>query len=296
MMGCIIGRTLDLNPKQFKGRYVFAGSPDFAVPTLSALLDNHETQCVGVFTQPEKPTGRGKKLSPTAVQAYVQSRSTSVPLFHPTTPEAFADAIHQLNPNVIIVVAYGMIIPKHIVDAYCCINVHPSLLPKYRGATPIQAALLNQDTVSGVSLIRMNEYMDAGDVLLTQSMPIPVASTAGDLHAIYAGVGAELCLRYLYDHTSITPMAQDNALATYCKKIQSADACLLPEYDVAEKLARIQAFSPKPGAYILQNNKRIKIFRAQILDGCLEPLEIQVEGKPRMAYSNYLAGNPPLVI
>jgi methionyl-tRNA formyltransferase len=272
---------LDLNPKQFKGRYVFAGSPDFAVPTLSALLDNHETQCVGVFTQPEKPTGRGKRVSPTAVQAYVQSRSASVPLFHPTTPEAFADAIHQLKPDVIIVVAYGMIIPKRIVDAYCCINVHPSLLPKYRGATPIQAALLNQDTVSGVSLIRMNEYMDAGDTLLTQSMPIPVASTAGDLHAIYAGVGAELCLRYLYNLTSITPTAQDDTLATY---------------DAAEKLARIQAFSPKPGAYILQNNKRIKILRAQVLDGCLEPLEIQVEGKPRMTYSNYLAGNPPIVI
>jgi methionyl-tRNA formyltransferase len=127
-------------------------------------------------------------------------------------------------------------------------------------------------------------------------MPISVASTAGDLHAIYAGVGAELCLRYLYNHNSITPTAQDDTLATYCKKIQSADACLLPEYDAAEKLARIQAFSPKPGAYILQNNKRIKILRAQVLDGCLEPLEIQVEGKPRMAYSNYLAGNPPIVI
>tara|TARA_Y100000389_G_scaffold202818_1_gene249325 strand:- start:440 stop:1303 length:864 start_codon:yes stop_codon:yes gene_type:complete len=287
---------LDFNRKHFKARFVFAGSPDFAVPTLSALFDAHENQCLGVFTQPEKPTGRGQTMRATAVHTYVKDRGTRVPLFHPQTPNEFELAIQELRPDIIIVVAYGMLIPKVIVDQYCCINVHPSLLPKYRGATPIQAALLNQDSVSGVSLIHMNERMDAGDVLLTESRPIRVASTAGELHAEYAHLGAHLCLCYLYNRESIVPIPQNNGIATYCKKIQSIDACLKPEHTIKEKLARIQAFSPKPGAYIIQNDKRIKILRAQLMNNALEPLEIQVEGKQKMAYAHYLAGNPPVVI
>lgn len=249
------------------------------------------------MTRPDAPSGRGRRLTPSAVKEL--AIQLDIPVATPTTRKELVSIVTTTNPDLIIVVAYGMIFPKSIVDRYFCMNIHGSLLPKYRGASPIQTALLNGDDQTGISLIRMGEKMDAGDILLKQVVDIAFTDTFQDLHDRLCSVSCELSEQFITQFIArsfhLTP--QDDTLATYCHKLVADDFQLNPDTMSAEELyRRIRTFSPTPGAYIISNNKRVKIISAQLTDGILTPVIVRPEGKSDMRYQDYLTGNPPLPI
>ncbi|MEG2295496.1 MAG: methionyl-tRNA formyltransferase, partial [Oscillospiraceae bacterium] len=197
-------------------RIVFMGTPDFAVPTLQALLTNNYS-IVGVFTQPDKPKGRGYKLTPSPVKQMAISHD--LPVFQPAKMrdgEALA-LLQELKPDLIVVVAYGKILPMDILDLpkYGCINVHGSLLPKYRGAAPIQWSVINGDKLAGVTTMYMAEGMDTGDILLKKSTPILPNETSGMLYERLATIGAALLIDTLKQRSTIIPEKQDDTLSSH---------------------------------------------------------------------------------
>lgn len=272
---------------------LFLGSPSFALPTLTRLFNSYPQSLVGVISQPDAPKGRGKKLVPTPITQFAQHHS--IPYWTPTSSSDIESIFSSIKPDLAVVVSYGKIIPKSITDSVTCINVHPSLLPKYRGASPIQAALLNRDAESGVCLMQLNEDMDAGDIIYKHVDPILESDTAGTLHDRYAQIGAKLCLDYIRqrnENKSISQTPQDHDQATYCSKISTEDVWLDPNLSSEDKLARIRAYSPKPGAYTRVNSKRIKILQATCVNNQLIPQIVKPEGKGEMTYDQYLLGHP----
>lgn len=199
---------------------IFMGTPDFAVPCLKALIDSGEN-VTAVFTQPDKPKGRGYKLAPPPVKDL--ALTYNIPVYQPLSLKKGEDAeaslkiIKELSPDLIVVVAYGKILPKAVLDApkYYCINVHASLLPKYRGAGPIQWSVLNGEKVTGVTTMLMAEGVDTGDMLLSSSLEIGENETASELHDRLSVLGAELLLETVKGVKlgSITPIPQDDSLS-----------------------------------------------------------------------------------
>ncbi len=274
-------------------KIVFMGSPDFACFSLNALIEQYPNTKITVISQPDKAQGRGKKIKATDVKLLACEKNLEV--HTPESKDELATLVTSIHPDLILVVAYGMIIPSTITDQYLCINIHGSLLPKYRGASPVQAALLNGDSETGITLIKLNERMDAGPILATASTTIPETSSFESLYNDLGKLGARTLIEFLDKHWPLSTdieIPQTEADASYCKKILKSDTELLQTDSAETKYNKIRAFSPKPGAYMIHNNKRLKILEATLRDGECIPKIVQPEGKNAMNFHDYCCGHP----
>lgn len=248
-------------------RVIFAGTPDFAIPTLERLIGSgHDV--VAVITQPDKKAGRGRKKKSGPVK--IAAEKNDIPVLQPSRlkePGA-AEKIRKYDPDVIVVAAYGKIIPPSILDIpkYGCINVHASLLPKYRGAAPIQRAIMNRDTQTGVTIMKMDETLDTGDILKKEPVDILEDDDALSVHNMLSVVGAELLIDTLNEiekSGEVKGIPQDNSEATYAAKIEKEDRYIDWTESFETVLCKIRAMSPYPGAISVLGDKEIKIMRAQ---------------------------------
>jgi len=246
-------------------RIVFMGSPEFALLTLRALAERYLV--VGVVTQPDRPAGRGRALKAPPVKTLAQE--LGIPVIQPRRlkePEAMAQ-LRAWEPDLIVVAAFGQILKPEVLELPLrgCINVHASLLPRWRGAAPINAAILHGDAETGVTIMQMDPGLDTGPILAQRAIPIAPDETAGSLSSRLAQLGAELLLDTLppYLKGEITPQPQDDSQATYAPMLSRADG-ELDFNQPAEALARrVRAFHPWPGTYTLWQGKRLKILRAR---------------------------------
>lgn len=290
-------------------RLAFMGTPDFAVPALQALHDaGHEI--IAVYSQPPRRAGRGKQLSPSPVQKLAENLGLPVRTPVSLKDEAEQAAFAALDLDVAIVAAYGLILPQAILDApkNGCLNIHGSLLPRWRGAAPVQRAILAGDTDTGITIMQMEAGLDTGPMLLKAATAID-GKTAGELTDELARTGAALMVRYLASPTKYAAETQDDALATYAKKIEKQDA-RLDFSQVADQVERqIRAYNPQPGAFFEYQSNRYRILEAQVsettgqagtilddqlLIGCgtgsIQPEVIQKAGKPAMDLKSFLNG------
>lgn len=260
-------------------RIVFMGTPAFAVSSLEALLQStHEV--VGVVTQPDRPKGRGQSLEASPVKQL--AHSNRLPILQPQKmkqPE-FLDSLSAWNADVIVVTAFGKILPKVILDLppFGCVNVHASLLPKYRGAAPIQWAIMNGDPETGVTTMLMDEGMDTGPILLQASLPIDPDETAGELSLRLAYLGGEQLeptLKKLEAGTMI-PQPQDGTQATLAPMLKKEDGLMRWTLTAEEIVNRIRGLSPWPGCFTFLGQERLAIWKAKVCD----PLEIQGSVEP----------------
>lgn len=250
---------LPMNP-----RIVFMGSPDFAVPTLRRLAQRYPV--VGVITQPDRPAGRGQTFTPPAVKLLAQE--LGLPFIQPTRlrqPEAL-EQINQWAPDLIVVAAFGQILRPQVLDLppHGCVNVHASLLPRWRGAAPINAAILHGDSQTGVTIMRMDPGVDTGPILSQHAEPILPDDTATDLSVRLASLGSDLLLETLpgYLHGEIQPQPQDETLATYAPMLKKEDGALDFTQTAVELERRVRALQPWPGAYMEWAGGLLKIQRA----------------------------------
>ncbi len=291
-------------------KIVFMGTPDFAVPSLEALCEKHEVVCV--YCQAPKEAGRGQKIIKSPVQVFAESRGIEV-----RTPKSLRNTEEQekfvaLGADISVVAAYGLILPKAVIESFPkgCLNVHGSLLPRWRGAAPIQRSIEAGDDKTGITIMQVVEALDAGAMYKKGEIVIDQNTTGGSLHDDMAKLGAKLIIEVLEELDNITPQSQDESLVTYASKLDKAEAKLdfsLP----AEVLERkIRAFNPYPGCYFEYEGERFKVLRAnvwaksgmagQILEGeglkiacgkdALDILEIQRQGKKAMAIADLLRG------
>jgi len=245
-------------------KILFAGTPEFALPSLAALHKHHTV--VAVATQEDKKTGRGKKLTPTPVKKYALHEGMLVI----TDPINSAyEKLVSLKPECIITVAYGCMIHEKILTLpqFGVINVHPSLLPRYRGPAPLQAPILYGDNETGVTIMKTIKQMDAGPILMQENFPLVGNETTGDLHNALKEISAKLILHTLDHITEIESQPQNELYATYTKKMTTADARLVVRESAVINERKIRGFNPWPGAYIECRHpkiKRLKIFKARI--------------------------------
>lgn len=248
-------------------RILFMGTPEFSVPCFRALLDHHYP-VVGVVTQPDKPKGRGHRLTPPPVKE--AAVAAGVPIYQPETLKngAFSEQLAELDPELIVVVAYGKILPRDILDfpRYGCINVHASLLPKYRGAGPIQWAVIHGEKETGVTTMYMEEGLDTGDMLLRAVTPISETETAGELHDRLSKMGAEVLLQTLEELKTGTLKRekQEEALSSYAPMMKK-ETGKIDWTDSAEKIhCLVRGTNPWPVAYTLYNEVVWKIYKTEI--------------------------------
>lgn len=249
-------------------KIIFAGTPEFAVPTLQALL-NSPHQIIAVYTQPDRPSGRGKKLNASPVKALAQTYH--VPIHQPLNFRAAEDqaTLKHLNADLMIVVAYGIILPQEILTAprYGCINIHASLLPRWRGAAPIQRAILAGDNETGITIMQMDAGLDTGPMLAQQPCPILPSDTSEDLQQRLMTIANPLLLQVLQQlgNSRLKPQPQNNAQATYAKKIEKNET-QIDWHQSAEEIDRlIRAFNPRPIAYTFLADQIIKIWQAEVI-------------------------------
>lgn len=245
-------------------RIVFMGTPEFAVPALAALY-NSEHEIVAVYTQPPRPAGRGQKDTPSPVQQF--SDEHNLPVYTPLslkTTEAQAEfAAHKAD--IAVVVAYGLLLPKPVLEAYKfgCINVHPSLLPRWRGAAPIQRTIMAGDEITGICIMKMDEGLDTGDILMKKEGIFTAGLDAGELHNMLAKEAAPLLLETINNIENLEAEKQPSEGVTYAKKI-TKEECKIDWNSSAEHIYnRIRGLSPAPAAYFTYNNEKIKIFSAR---------------------------------
>lgn len=269
-------------------RIVFFGSPASALPSLRKLLESgHSVECV--VTQPDRPAGRGRKVAMSAVKAFAVERG--IPVLEPEKirkDEEAAERLRELRAEVQIVVAYGQIIPESIIDfpPHRTLNVHFSLLPRYRGASPVQWAVLNGDSKTGVTIIRLNAKMDEGDILAARETDILAGETARDLETRLAEMGADLLLQTLAAVDRIVPVPQDHSRATLAPKIRKEDGLIDWSADAAAIDRKVRAFTPWPSAFSFLNGRRIRILRGRIRNDPAEsglPGTILESGKSGLA-------------
>ncbi len=249
-------------------RIVFGGTPAFAAGHLEALIREGFKIC-GVYTQPDRPSGRGRRLTASPVKALALEHG--LPVYQPENfrDQQDIDTLADLRPDIFVVVAYGIILPQAVLDipVHGCINVHGSLLPRLRGAAPVQRALLNGDPETGVTIMQMNRGLDTGDILLTRTVPIGSDDTSEDLfqHLLPAGCAALLETLDLIAAGAAVPVPQDSALATYAEKITREES-LLNFAEPAELLHRkIRGYIPWPVASFTVDGSLVKIRRARVL-------------------------------
>ena len=246
-------------------KIVFFGSPEAALPSLRKILEaGHRVELV--ITQQDKPAGRGRRLRPSAVKSFAMARQipTHEPLRIRNDAEALAK-IERIDPDINVVVAYGQIIPSSIIylPKYKSINVHFSLLPKYRGASPVQWALLQGETKTGVTIFELNERMDEGDILSQEEIVIRPQETAGELESRLAQKGADLLIKTLEEIDKIHPSAQDHSQATYAPLLKKKDGEIDWKKHALYIERQVQAFNPWPSAFTFWGDKRIKILRGK---------------------------------
>ncbi|BBO72831.1 methionyl-tRNA formyltransferase [Desulfosarcina widdelii] len=250
-------------------KIVYMGTPDFAVPPLRALQENG-FQMLAVVTQPDRPKGRGRKLAPPPVKE--TATAFGIPVIQPETVRSddFHQCMRQLAPDLFVVVAFGQILPPSLLEipALGAVNVHASLLPRHRGAAPIQWAIIEGDEETGVTTMMMDKGMDTGEILLMEKTPIAAEETADELHDRLSEMGAPLLLETLkhLQAGDLNPIVQDPAKATYAPMLKKTDG----EIDwsqPAERIARrIRGMTPWPGAYTFSDGMRLKIFKARVLE------------------------------
>ncbi len=269
---------------------IFAGTPDFSVAPLQALIAS-EHRVVGVFTQPDRPAGRGRKLTPSPVKACALAHN--IPVFQPEKLKAEEDQrlVSQLDADLMVVVAYGIILPQAVLDMprLGCINIHASLLPRWRGAAPIQRSILQGDTETGITIMQMDAGLDTGDMLLKLSCRIEETDTGSTLHDRLAGLGAEALMQALPGIASgqLNAEKQDDSLATYAHKLSKAEA-LIDWTQPAERIRRqVQAFNAWPVAQSpidlrgQGKSEMLRIWQAEVLPsaGNLSPGEVLQSGR-----------------
>ena len=293
-------------------RVLFIGTGEIGVPVLRSVLASSEHELVGVVTQPDKPVGREQRIEAPPIKAALAT--VNLPILQPKRIKA-EDAISEIRalaPDVIVVMAYGQILPRAVLEIprIACLNLHASLLPRHRGAAPIQAAIVAGDRETGISVMYMDEGLDTGDVLLQTRIEIMPDETGGSLHDRLAEIAPEAlgeALVALRDGTA-PRIPQDSALATYAAKLEREDGRLKWSEPAALLERKIRAFNPWPGAFAVLRDeagreRKLKIFRAHVEstgvgsalsfpagDGVLALDEVQLEGKRRMSAEEFLRG------
>lgn len=295
-------------------KIIYMGTPDFAVPALKALANSEHTVCA-VFTQPDKPRGRKMIMTPPDVKVCAQE--LDIPVYQPQSmkSEEALEIINNYDPDVIVVAAYGQIIPKTVLDApkYGCVNIHGSLLPKYRGASPIQQSVLNGDKITGVTTMLMDVGIDTGDILLTKETEIGENETSGELFDRLADLGGELILETLkaLEEGTVTPVKQDESLSSHTSKIDKS-LCPIDFTKSADEVHnKVRGLNPWPVATTKICGKNVKVYSTKLCEksgkcghvistkplivacgeGSVEICEIQPEGKKRMSTEAFLAGH-----
>jgi len=295
-------------------RLVFMGTPDFAVPVLRKL--SAAAEVLLVVTQPDRKAGRGRKTTPPPVK--VEAMKLGLDLLQPekTGTRVFRDHISRLGPDLIVTAAYGKILKKRVLDIpeKGSINVHASLLPKYRGAAPVNWALIRGEKETGVSIMQMDEGLDTGPVLIQESIPVGPDETAGEVHDALSNLGARLLLETIDKIDELVPTPQDDAVSSYAPKLSREDCRIDWNLTAAEVHNRVRGLSPKPGAFTFMNNCRLQILRSTPVsmcggyspgdvicsekgnmtvacrDGGIELIEIKPAGKRSMKCEQFLAG------
>jgi methionyl-tRNA formyltransferase len=300
-------------------KIVFFGTPSFSLPTLEALVRSGD-EVVAVVTQPDRERGRGRKVLPPPVKEVALRHG--IEIFQPETMKdfAFQAALRNLEPDLFVVVAYGRILPKSVlaIPARGAVNVHASLLPRYRGASPIAWAILRGERETGVTTMLMDEGMDTGPILLQRKIPIEERETAETLHDKLASLGAELLIETLekMKRGAITPLAQDTSQATYAPPLAKEDGEIDWTKEAREIDRKVRAFSPWPGAFTRWKGQLIKVCRGSVGKRSQQAMpgtvvwvgsdfievatskdayrieEVQMEGKRRMSVREFLCGHP----
>jgi methionyl-tRNA formyltransferase len=299
-------------------RLIFMGTPEFALPTLKALI-HHRHDILAVVTQPDRPKGRGRKMMAPPVKQMAVEHKIEVLQPEKASDDFFCEQIRKKAPDLIIVIAFGQILKKNLLDIpeWGAINIHASLLPKYRGAAPIQWAILNNESQTGLTIMLIDEGLDTGPILFQAELPILKDETASHLHDRLALLAGEVIIRALADMSGnpIKEMPQDGPLATYAPKIERKDSLIDWRQSAIKISALIRALDPRPGAYTLLHSKEIKLFSSMVVDegrldvvpgrvirnregrlhletgkGIIEILEIQYPGKKRLSAADFLRG------
>ncbi len=292
-------------------KIVFMGTPDFAVPALRRLITEHQVVCV--YTREPKPAGRGNKLNKTPVHLLAEENGIEVrtpkTLRNPEEQQKFA----ALNADVAIIAAYGLILPKPVLEAYPlgCINIHASLLPRWRGAAPIQRAIEAGDKIGGVTIMQMAEGLDTGDMILKGEVPISDTMTGGELHDSLSFLGADLISAVLADIKKYSLQKQDDAASCYAKKLDKDECKIDFNMPIRTLYNKVRAFSPFPAIFFEYQGERFKILQSEISsqqgvagkiiagqkeliiatrDGALKVTKIQRQGKRPMDTAELLRG------
>ena len=301
-------------------RVIFAGTPDFAASALAAVIEaGHEI--LVVLTQPDRPKGRGMKLTPSPVKTLALQHE--LPVWQPENLKdvAIQQQLRDLQADVMVVAAYGLLLPAVVLDIpqYGCLNIHASLLPRWRGAAPIQRAIEAGDAESGVCIMQMDVGLDTGDVLLSRSTPITEVTTAAQLHDDLAVIGAQAIVEALAKLPELTAIPQPEAGVTYAQKLSKADAEIDWALGAKQIHAKIRALNPVPGAWSSLNEQVIKIWASKVLEqssdaaigsivaadkqgiavqtgaGVILITELQASGSKRMAAAAFVAGHADLM-
>lgn len=299
-------------------KILFMGTPDFALPSLRALYEAGE-EIIGVVTQPDKPKGRGYTLTPSPIKVYALEKG--LPVYQPTTLKGddFAALLASLDPEMIVVVAFGKILPKNVLDypKYGCINVHGSLLPKYRGAAPMQRAIMEGEAVTGITTMYMDVGLDTGDMLLLRELPIGENDNFEDVHDGLAALGARTLLETVegLKNGTLDRIKQDDSLSTYAAKIEKEDCLIDFSMDARTLHNRIRGLSPIPLAFThTPDGKLLKVTKTRLVSeedtgkpfgtvlsldgeivvacgrGTLAILGVLPEGKGRMSSADFIRG------
>ncbi len=308
-------------------KVVFMGTPDFAVGTLSALIDSEDYEVSAVFSQPDRPRGRNRTPEATPVKATAEK--AGIPVYQPQKirEEKWVEILRSLKPDFIVVTAFGQIIPMSILEvpSYCCVNVHASLLPKYRGAAPIQWAVIDGEKESGVTTMRMDAGLDTGDMILKETVPLAADETAGSLSEKLSSAGAALLIRTLdliVSGEAVYEKQPEKSPNAYARTLTKEDGKVDWSRPAPELERRIRGLNPWPCAYTSLNGRNLKIWNARAVledgtdsdqsvketapgtvlrvtkhnfyvqtgDGMLSLLEVQPEGKKRMQADAFLRG------
>ena len=249
-------------------KIIFAGTPEFAASSLQAIIDNGHS-VIAVYTQPDRPAGRGKKVLKSDVKLVAERNS--IPVFQPEklTDDAAQKELSALTPDLMIVAAYGLILPEAVLETPTlgCVNIHASLLPRWRGAAPIQRAIQAGDTETGITIMQMDEGLDTGDMLLKEHTPITAEDTGGSLHDRLATMGASCIVQYLdqirQDPHAFEASAQDSTQANYAHKLTKQEAEINWSLDARQICSNVRAFNPWPVSYCVASDARIRIFEAE---------------------------------
>lgn len=293
-------------------KVLFMGTPGFALPTLTKLIES-DHEVIGVYTKEPKPAGRG--YAEVKSQIHQLAEKHGLPVFTPKNfkSQEAIDEFKMLQPEIAVVAAYGIILPTAIlaIPKYGCINIHPSLLPRWRGAAPLQRTVFEGDVETAVCIMQMNEGMDTGDILLQKHFSLDDHITASELHDLTAEIGANLVLEVLSNIDTIKPIKQVESGVTHAKKLTPSDEVIDWNRTAQQINCQIRALSPRPGAYFKHNNEKIKIISAdyepqkhsykvgEVIDdklsiacseGILKPSLLQREGKKMIYTDAFLRG------